>query len=77
MLLTINSNSVACPVLAIEVDGIKCRALIYAAAGSLYAYPVWLIKKPKKTCRKRMETLMNVVARKIDEIKDTSREFEI
>ena len=77
MLLTINSNSVTYPVLAIEVDGIKCRALIYTAAGILYAYPVWLIEKPKKTCRKRIETLMNIVAGKIDQIKDTSREFEI
>ena len=37
MLLNTNSNSVTGPVLNIEVEGIKCRALISAGVGSLHA----------------------------------------
>ena len=37
MLLATNTSLVAYPVLVIEIEGVKCRALIDTRAGSSYA----------------------------------------
>ena len=84
MLLTANNNSVTYPVLIIEVEGIKWKALIATGAGSAYASSSLINKVNTKPCHKeckRIETLMNSVVRKTDvyqcEIRDANREFKI
>ena len=54
-------------VLAIEVEGVKCRALIDTGAGSSYASSNLINKINKKPIRresKRIETLMHSVVKK-------------
>ena len=69
MLLTTNTSLVTYPVLVIEVEGVKCRALIDTGAGSPYASSKLLNKINKKPIRreiKRIETLMHSVVKKTD-----------
>ena len=49
MLLTTNTSLVTYPVLVIEVEGVKCRALIDTGAGSSYASSKLINKINKKT----------------------------
>ena len=67
MLLTTNTSLVTYPVLVIEVEGIKYRALIDTGAGSSYASskPMHNInKEPIRRETKRIETLMHSVVKK-------------
>ena len=69
MLLTTNTSLVTYPVLVIEVEGVKCRALIDTGAGSPCASSKLLNKINKKPIRreiKRIETLMHSVVKKTD-----------
>ena len=84
MLLTTNTSLVTYPVLVIEVEGVKCRALIDTGAGSPYASSKLLNKINKKPIRreiKRIETLMHSVVKKTEiyqfEIGDINQEFKI
>ena len=84
MLLTTNTSLVTYPVLVIEVEGVKCRALIDTGAGSPYASSKLLNKINKKPIRreiKRIETLMHSVVKKTEiyqfEIQDINQEFKI
>ena len=84
MLLTTNASLVTYPVLVIEVEGVKCRALIDAGAGSSYASSKLINKINKKAIRresKRMETLMHSVVKKTEvyqfEIGYINQEFKL
>ena len=69
MLLTANASLVTYPVLVIEVEGVKCRALIDTEAGSSYASSKLISKINKKPIRresKRIETLMDSVVKKTE-----------
>ena len=83
MLLTTNTSLVTYPVLVIEVEGVKCRALIDTGAGSSYASYKLISKINKPICRetKRIETLMHSVVKKTEiyqfEIGDINQEFKI
>ena len=83
MLLTTNTSLVTYPVLVIEVEGVKCRALTDTGAGSSYASSKLINKikkKPIRTENKRIETLHSVVKKtKISqfEIGDINQEFKI
>ena len=84
MLLATNTSLVAYPVLVIEVEGVKCRALIDTGAGSSYASSKLINKINKKPIRretKRIETLMHSVVKKTEiyqfEIGDINQEFKI
>ena len=69
MLLTTNTSLVTYPVLVIEVEGIKCRALIDTGAGSSYASSKLISKINKKPILResnRIENLMHSVVKKID-----------
>ena len=84
MLLTTNTSLVTYPVLVIEVEGVKCRALIDTGAGSSYASSKLINKVNKKPIRKetkRIETLMDSVVKKSEiyhfEIGDINQEFKI
>ena len=69
MLLTRNASLVTYPVLVIEVEGIKCRALIDTGAGSSYASSKLISKINKKPILResnRIENLMHSVVKKID-----------
>ena len=64
MLLTSNTNLVTYPVLVIEAESVKCRALIHTGAGSSYASSKLLNKINKKPIpreTKRIQTLMHSV----------------
>ena len=82
MLLTTNTIHVTYPVVVIEVEGVKCRALIYTGAGSSYG-SLKLIsrlnKKPIRKQSKRIETLMHSVIQKTAifalQIIDTNHKF--
>ena len=66
MLLTTNTSLVTYPVLVIEVEGVKCQALIDTGAGSSYASSKLINKINKKPIRretKRIETLMHSVVK--------------
>ena len=84
MLLTTNTSLVTYPVLVIQVEGLKCRALIDTGAGSSYASSKLINKINKKPIRretKRIETLMHSVVKKSEiyhfEIGDINQEFKI
>ena len=67
MLLTTNTSLVTYPVLVIEVEGVKYRALIDTGAGSSYASSKPMHNINKETIRretKRIETLMHSVVKK-------------
>ena len=84
MLLTTNTSHVTHPVVVIEVEGVRYRALIDTGAGSSYV-PSKLInrlnKKPIRKESKRIETLMNSVVQKTAicelQIRDTNYEFTL
>ena len=84
MLLTTNTGLVTHPVLVIEVEGVKCRALIDTGAGSSYV-PSKLInkinKEPVLRESKRIESLMHSVVKKTEiyqfEIGYINQEFKI
>ena len=84
MLLATNTSLVAYPILVIEIEGVKCRALIDTWAGSSYASSKLINKINKKPIRresKRIETLMYSVVKKSEiyhfEIGDINQEFKI
>ena len=84
MIFTTNTSLVTHPALVIEVEGIKCRALIDTGAGSSYASskPISKInKKPIRKESKRIKTLMQSVVKKAEiyqfEIGDTKQAFKI
>ena len=84
MLLTTNTSLVTYPVLVIEVEGVKCRALIDTGAGSSYASSKLINKINKKPIRretKRIETQMHSVVKKAEiyqfKIGDINQEFKI
>ena len=84
MLLTTNTSLVTYPVLVIEVEGVKYRALIDTGAGSSYASskPMHNInKEPIRRETKRIETLMHSVVKKTKvyqfEIGYINQEFKI
>ena len=67
MLPTTGTSLATYQVLAIEVEGVKCRALIDTGAGSSYASSNLINKINKKPIRresKRIETLMHSVVKK-------------
>ena len=68
MLHTTNTSLVTYPVLVIDVEGVKCRALIDTGAGSSYASYKLISKINKPICRetKRIETLMHSVVKKTE-----------
>ena len=66
MLLTTNTSLVTYPVLVIEIEGVRWRALIDTGAGSSYASSKLINKINKKPIRretKRIETLMHSVVK--------------
>ena len=84
MLFITNTSLVTYPVLVIEVEGVKCRALIDTGAGSSCASSKLINKIKKKPIRretKRIETLMHSVVKKSEiyhfEIGDINQEFKI
>ena len=84
MLLTTNTSHVTYPVVAIEVEGTKCRALIDTGAGSSYVSSKLISRLNKKPIRresKRTDTLMHSVVQKTAiyelQIRDTNQEFTI
>ena len=84
ILLTANTSLVTYPVLVIQVEGLKCRALIDTGAGNSYASSNLINKINKKPIRretKRIETLMHSVVKKSEiyhfEIGDINQEFKI
>ena len=69
ILLTTNTSLVTYPVSVIEVEGVKCRALIDTGAGSSYASSKLINKINKKPIHresKRTETVMHSVVKKTD-----------
>ena len=84
MLFITNTSLVTYPVLVIEVEGVKCRALIDTGAGSSCASSKLINKIKKKPIRretKRIETLMHSVVKKTEiyqfKIGDINQEFKI
>ena len=84
MLLTTNTSHVTYPVVVIEVEGVKCRALIDTGAGSSYVSSKLISRLNKKPIRKeskRIETLMHSVVQKTAiyelQIRDTNHEFAL
>ena len=68
-LLTTCSCSVTYPVILIEIEGIKCHALIDTGAGASYASSTLINHINKKLIRtktRKIETLMSRNTRKID-----------
>ena len=84
MLLTTNTIPVTYPVVVIEVEGVKCTALIETGAGSAYVSSKLISRLNKKPIRKeskRIQTLMHSVVQKTAiyklQIRDTNREFTL
>ena len=82
VLLTTNDNHVTYP-LVIDIEGIKCRALIDTGAGASYASSTLIDRINKKPIRKqykRIETIMGSSTKSIPvysvEIRDSDREFK-
>ena len=73
-LSTTRSCSEAYPVVLIDIEGVKCRALIDTAAGASYASNAlinYINKKPIRTETKKIETLIstNTIKFKIYSVK--------
>ena len=67
MLLTTNTIHVTYPLVVIEVEGVKCRALIDTGAGSSHVLSKLISRLNKKPIReesKRTETLIHSVVQK-------------
>ena len=64
-LLTTSSCSVTCPVGLIEIEGVKCRALIDTGARVSSTFTNHINKKPIQTETKEIDTLMSTNTRKI------------
>ena len=72
ILLTASSFSATYPVVLIEIEVVKCQALIKTGAGTSYASSTLINrinKKPIRTEAKKIETLMNTNTRKIPVVK--------
>ena len=84
MLLTTNTSHVTYLVVVIEVEGVRCRALINTGAGSSCISSKLirrLNKKPIRKESKRIETIMHSVVQKTAiyelQIRDTIHEFTL
>ena len=84
MLLTTNTIHVTYPLVVIEVEGVKCRALIDTGAGSSHVLSKLISRLNKKPIReesKRTETLIHSVVQKTAiyelQIRDTNHEFTL
>ena len=86
ILLTTNSNACTYPLVIVNIEGIKCRALVDTGAGASYVSStiINLInqktnKKPIRTESKQIETLLSSSIRNIPvysiEIKDINNKF--
>ena len=72
ILLTASSFSVTYPVVLLELEVVKCQALIKTGAGASYASSTLINrinKKPIRTETKKIETLMSTNTRKIPVVK--------
>ena len=61
LLLATGKGAVVYPVVIIEIEGVKCRALLDTGAGSTYASATLidiLNRKPDRTKKKRIEMMM-------------------
>ena len=83
VLLTTNDNHVTYPLVIIDIEGIKCRALTDTGAGASYASSTLIDRINKKPIRKqykRIETIMGSSTKSIPvysvEIRDSDREFK-
>lgn len=72
------------PVVIVEVEGIKCRALLDTGAGSSYASAALLDRISKRQCKKeirKIDMMLGVTTREVElstiEIKETSGEFSM
>ena len=78
------TGTVIYPVVIVEVQGVKCRALVDTGAGSSYASAGlldYINAKPTKTDVRNIEMLLGTTTRKVDifhiEIKSTSEDFSL
>ena len=83
VLLTTNDNHVTYPLVIIDIEVIKCRALTDTGAGASYASSTLIDrinKKPIRKQHKRIETIMGFSTKSIPvysvEIRDSDREFK-
>ena len=83
VLLTINDEHVTYPLVIIDIEGIKCRALIDTGAGASYASSTLIDRINKKPIRKqykRIETIVSSSTKSIPvysvEIRDSEHEFK-
>ena len=83
VLLTTNDNYVTYPLVIVDIEGIKCRALIDTGAGASYASSTLIDRINKKPIRKqykRIETIMSSSPKTFPvysvEIRDSENEFE-
>ena len=83
VLLTTNYNHVTYPLVIIDIEGIKCRALIDTGARASYASSTLIDRINKKPIRKqykRIETIMSSTTKSIPaysvEIRDSDHEFK-
>ena len=81
-LLTTSSCFVTYTVVLIDIEGVKCQALIDTRAGAFYVSSTFtshINQKPNQTETKKIETLMSTDTRKIKiysiKIQDISCEF--
>ena len=78
------TGTVIYPVVIVEVQGVKCRALVDTGAGISYASAGlldYINAKPTKTDVRNIEMLLGTTTRKVDifhiEIKSTSEDFSL
>ena len=78
------TGTVVYPVVIVEVQGVKCRALMDTGAGSWYASAGlldYIYAKPTKTDVRNIEMLLGTTTRRVDifhiEIKSTSEDFSL
>ena len=72
------------PVVIVEVEGVKCRALLDTGAGSSYASAALLDRIPKRPSKKeirKIDMMLGVTTREVElstiEIKGTSGKFSM
>ena len=79
-----NGNDVVYPVVVVEIEGVKCRALLDTGSGSSFASSTLLNTIGRKTVRqefKSIEMMFQTTTRKIDvyevEVADVEGKFKM
>jgi hypothetical protein len=79
-----NKNTIVYPVVIVDVEGVKCRALLDTGAGSSYASAALIDRLPRRECKRetrKVEMMLGTTTREMElrtvNVKASSGQFEM